>query len=115
MLEKGIIDRISGGVSMLTIALGRGLSVFENRVYDPAVNVGIPNTFLRGSEVLFEDLETEVIDRGLNEGVPAAATGLYHHVKKLQTGVLSYNIIYIIMIFLSLIIVFVALQMYGGM
>jgi NADH-quinone oxidoreductase subunit L len=115
VLEKGIIDRISGGVSMLTIAMGRGLSVFENRVYDPAVNVGIPNTFLRGGEVLFEDLETEVIDRGLNEGVPAAATSLYHHVKKLQTGVLSYNIIYIIIVFLSLIIGFVVLQMYGGM
>jgi NADH-quinone oxidoreductase subunit L len=115
VLEKGVIDRISGGVSMVTIALGRGLSVFENRVYDPALNLGIPYVFVHGGEALFKDLETEVIDKGLNEGIPAAATGLYHHVKKLQTGVLSYNVIYIILVFLFLFIAFVSWQMFGGM
>jgi NADH-quinone oxidoreductase subunit L len=140
-LEKVVFDKISGAVSELTIALGRALKVFETgvydpalnvgiptffeesgralkvfetRVYDPALNVGIPFIFVHGGEVLFDDLETDVIDRGLNDGIPAAATGLYHHVKKLQTGVLSYNIIYIVIIFLVLILGLVYWYMYGG-
>ncbi|MFQ6053758.1 MAG: NADH-quinone oxidoreductase subunit L, partial [Candidatus Bathyarchaeia archaeon] len=73
----------------------------------------VSDLFVNVGNVLFSDLESEVIDRGLNVGVPAAAMGLYHRVKKLQTGVLSYNIIYIALTFLSLILLF--LIMYGGM
>jgi NADH:ubiquinone oxidoreductase subunit 5 (subunit L)/multisubunit Na+/H+ antiporter MnhA subunit len=36
VLEKGVIDKISGGVSMVTIALGRGLSIFEKRFLEEA-------------------------------------------------------------------------------
>ena len=140
-LEKAVIDRISGGVSMLTIALGRGLNVFETAVYDPLLNLGIPTLFIEGGRVLkvfetkaydpalnlgiptlfveggralFSDLESDVIDQGLNVGIPAAATGLYHHAKKLQTGVLSYNIIYIVITFLVLILGLVLWFIYGG-
>jgi hypothetical protein len=70
--------------------------------------------FVEGSRVLFKDLETEVLDEGLNVGVPAAMTGLHNRVKKLQTGVLSYNIIYMVIIFIVLILGFVFLQMYRG-
>jgi hypothetical protein len=59
-------------------------------------------------------LETDIIDAGLNNGVPAAMTGLHNRVKKLQSGVLSYNIIYMVLIFLVLILGFALLQMYGG-
>jgi NADH-quinone oxidoreductase subunit L len=140
-LESLVFDKITAFVSDSTIAFGRVLHVFETKVYDPAINVGIPTTFIRGSralkvfedrvydpainvgiptafirggEALFNDLETDVIDRGLNEGIPAAATGLYHHVKKLQTGVLSYNVIYMVILFLVLILGFVSLNMLGG-
>ena len=61
-----------------------------------------------------DDLETDVIDEGLNVGIPAAATGLYNRVKKLQSGVLSYNIIYMIIIFLVLILGLVSWSMLGG-
>jgi NADH-quinone oxidoreductase subunit L len=112
--ETLVFDRITPFVSDMTIALGKVLHIFETKVYDPAVNVGIPLLFVEGSKALFTDLESNVIDEGLNVGVPTAATGLYNRVKKLQTGVLSYNIIYMVIIFLVLILGFVSMYTYGG-
>jgi len=115
VFETRVYDpALNVGIPTTFIQGGRVLKVFENRVYDPALNVGIPTAFIWGGEVLFNDLETNVFDRGLNEGIPAAATGLYHHIKKLQTGVLSYNIIYIVIVFLVLILSLVYWYMYGG-
>jgi NADH:ubiquinone oxidoreductase subunit 5 (subunit L)/multisubunit Na+/H+ antiporter MnhA subunit len=113
-LESLFFDKISGFVSGAAVAFGKALSVFQDKVYDPLLNRGIPYVFVEGSRVLFKDLETEVVDEGLNVGVPAAMTGLHNRVKKLQTGVLSYNIIYMVIIFLALIIGFMYMQ-YGGM
>jgi NADH-quinone oxidoreductase subunit L len=113
-LENAVFDKITALVSNGSIAFGKLLSVFETKAYDPALNIGIPKVFVEGSKALFADLETEVIDEGLNVGIPAAATGLYHRVKKLQTGVLSYNIIYMIIIFLVLILGLVSWSMLGG-
>jgi NADH-quinone oxidoreductase subunit L len=112
-LESMVFDKISGVVSGAAVAFGRALSVFQAKVYDPLLNTGIMNLFVEGSKGLFKDLETEVVDEGLNIGVPAAMTGLHNRVKKLQTGVLSYNIIYMVIIFLALILGFVFMQ-YGG-
>ena len=112
-LESLFFDKISGFVSGAAVAFGKALSVFQDKVYDPLLNRGIPYVFVEGSRVLFKDLETEVVDEGLNVGVPAAMTGLHNRVKKLQTGVLSYNIIYMVIIFLALIIGFMYMQ-YGG-
>ncbi|MCB2171193.1 NADH-quinone oxidoreductase subunit L [archaeon] len=61
---------------------------------------------------LYSSVETEVFDEGINEGVPSLFTSIYNHLKKLQTGVLSYNIAYMAIIFLVLIIV---LMIFGGM
>jgi NADH:ubiquinone oxidoreductase subunit 5 (subunit L)/multisubunit Na+/H+ antiporter MnhA subunit len=139
-LESLVFDKITAFVSDSTIAFGRVLHVFETKVYDPAINVGIPtifiqvsralkvfettvydpainvglvNVFVKGSKILYDDLET-IIDVGFNRGVPAAMTGLHNRVKKLQSGVLSYNIIYMVIIFLALILGFGLTQMYGG-
>ena len=79
-----IFDKISGAVSGFTVWLGREM---------------------------FGSVETKGIDQGLNVGVPRAAEGLYHHVKKIQTGVLSYNLLYIMLALLVLILIFVL----GGM
>jgi len=112
--ESLVFDKITPTVADSTIALGGALKVFETKAYDPALNVGIPAVFVEGGKALFSDLESDVIDQGLNVGIPAAATGLYHRVKKLQTGVLSYNIIYMVIIFLVLLLGFVSWYMYGG-
>jgi NADH-quinone oxidoreductase subunit L len=113
-MENLVFDKISTFVSDTTIIIGKALHVFETRVYDPAINVGIPSFFVEGGRSLFKDLETDIIDHGLNDGIPAAATGLYDHVKKLQSGVLSYNIIYMVIIFLVLILGLVSWYMIGG-
>jgi NADH:ubiquinone oxidoreductase subunit 5 (subunit L)/multisubunit Na+/H+ antiporter MnhA subunit len=112
-LESMFFDKITAFVSGSTIAFGRVLHVFETTVYDPAINVGLVKVFVEGSKVLYEDLETR-IDAGYNRGIPAAMTGLHNRVKKLQSGVLSYNIIYMVIIFLVLILGFGLTQMYGG-
>jgi len=113
-LESMVFDKITAFVSDSTIAFGKLLHVFETKVYDPAINVGLVNVFVEGGRMLFKDLETDIIDEGLNRGVPAAMTGLHNRVKKLQSGVLSYNIIYMVIIFLVLILGFAFMQMYGG-
>jgi NADH:ubiquinone oxidoreductase subunit 5 (subunit L)/multisubunit Na+/H+ antiporter MnhA subunit len=112
-LESMVFDKISGVVSGSTIAFGRVLHVFETQVYVPAINVGLVNTFVKGSKILYDDLET-LIDVGFNRFVPAAMTGLHNRVKKLQSGVLSHNIIYMVIIFLVLILGFGLALMYGG-
>jgi NADH:ubiquinone oxidoreductase subunit 5 (subunit L)/multisubunit Na+/H+ antiporter MnhA subunit len=113
-LESLFFDKISGFISGAAVAFGKALSVFQTKVYDPLLNTGLTYVFVEGSRVLFKNLETEVVDEGLNVGVPAAITGLHNRVKKLQTGVLSHNIIYMVIIFLTLIIGFMYMQ-YGGM
>jgi hypothetical protein len=114
-MESLVFDKITAFVSGSTIAIGEVLHVFETKIYDPLINVGLVNVFVEGGRILFEDLETDVIDGGLNNGVPAAMMRIHNHVKKLQTGVLSYNIIYMVIIFIVLILGFVSLQIYGGM
>jgi NADH-quinone oxidoreductase subunit L len=113
-LESLIFDKISGFISGAAVTFGKAISVFQTKVYDPLLNTGLTYVFVEGSRVLFKDLETEVFDERLNIGVPAAMTGFHNRVKKLQTGVLSYNIIYMVIIFLALIIGFAYMQ-YGGM
>jgi NADH-quinone oxidoreductase subunit L len=84
-LEKLVFDKISPVVSGVTISLGNQL---------------------------FGSLETNLFDKGLNVGIPNAITSLYHQVKKIQTGYLSYNIAYMVFTFLVLFILF--MLMFGG-
>lgn len=112
-LESLFFDKISGFISGAAVAFGKAISVFQTKVYDPLLNTGLTYVFMEGSRVLFKDLETEVFDERLNIGVPAAMTEFHNRVKKLQTGVLSYNIIYMVIIFLALIIGLAYIQ-YGG-
>ncbi|RLI08676.1 hypothetical protein DRO24_00845 [Candidatus Bathyarchaeota archaeon] len=63
-------------------------------------------------DAIFKFFESAVVDRGLNEGVPAVFTGLYHRVKRLQTGVLSYNMLYIALAYIALLLTLLYLM--GG-
>jgi NADH-quinone oxidoreductase subunit L len=112
-LESMFFAKISAFVSDSAIAFGKVLNVFETTVYDPVINGGTVKVFVEGSKILYNDIET-LIDVGLNRGVPAAMTGLHNRVKKLQSGVLSHNIIYIVIIFIVLILGFGLAQLYGG-
>ncbi len=113
-LESLVFDKITAFVSGSTIAFGKMLHIFETNVYDPAINVGLVNVFVEGSKLAFKDLETNIIDKGLNNGVPAAMTEIHNRVKKLQSGVLSHNIMYMVIIFVILIIGFTVMKKFGG-
>lgn len=56
------------------------------------------------SDYLFKVLEIKGMDGVINDGFPAAATAIYHRIKKLQTGVLSINILYLVVLLLLLVL-----------
>jgi NADH-quinone oxidoreductase subunit L len=96
------------------IILGRGLySTLEKVIFDKITPVVSGTTISLGG-ALFKNVEQDVIDKGLNEGIPNVAVSLWDHVRKLQTGVLSYNLAYIGFILLVLILLFVFV-ISGGM
>jgi len=104
-LEKMFFDKITPAVSGAFMGLSGAFFRGPEKLLFDRITPAVSGTFTRLGGLLFQDVERGVIDRGLNEGVPEAATFLYDHAKKLQTGVLSYNIIYIGLTFLILILV----------
>lgn len=71
--------------------LYRGL---ERTVFD-RISPTVAGAFKSLGGAMFGGLEMGVVEGGLNRGVPNAVTALYHKVKRLQTGILNYNILYI--------------------
>ncbi|MBS7637496.1 NADH-quinone oxidoreductase subunit L [Candidatus Bathyarchaeota archaeon] len=71
--------------------LYRGL---ERTVFD-RISPTVAGAFKALGGAMFGVLEIGVVEGGLNRGVPNAVTALYHRVKRLQTGILNYNILYI--------------------
>ena len=63
------------------------------------------------SDRLFRVIEVGGMDGVVNEGVPFVFISLYHKVKKVQTGVLSYNILYVMILLILLIL---GLTLWGG-
>jgi len=76
IIEIGIIDKINGGVSAAVLYLSRGSS----RI-----------------------IEMDIMDQ-VNWKVAGAATYAYHRVKRIQTGVLSYNMAYVALFLLLLLL-----------
>ena len=63
------------------------------------------------SRKTYQFFETGVIDRALNSLFPGGVAGFYNKFKRLQTGVLSYNVIAVIFAFLFMILM---LMIFGG-
>jgi hypothetical protein len=95
------------------IDFGKVLNVFETKVYVPGINQDLVNVFVKGSNTMYDNLEN-LIDMVFNRAVPSAMTGFHNRVKKLQSGVLSHNIIYMVILFLVLILGFGLSLMNGG-
>jgi NADH-quinone oxidoreductase subunit L len=96
------------------IILGKGLYSTLEKVFFDKITPVVSGTTISLGGALFKNVEQDVIDKGLNEGVPNAAVSLWDHVRKLQTGVLSYNLAYIGIVLLVLILLFVFV-ISGGM
>ncbi|HUV54797.1 MAG TPA: NADH-quinone oxidoreductase subunit L [Candidatus Krumholzibacteriaceae bacterium] len=93
------------------ILLSKGIfSVFEAGVMTPLSDY-VAKTSESLSAKMYEVLEVGGVFGVLNQGVPTAVIGAYHRVKKVQTGVLSMNLIYM---FIMLVILLVGLLIKGG-
>ncbi len=112
-LESLVFDKIGTFISGLMIDFGKVLNVFETKVYVPGINQDLVNVFVKGSNTMYDNLEN-LIDMVFNRAVPSAMTGFHNRVKKLQSGVLSHNIIYMVILFLVLILGFGLSLMNGG-
>jgi len=76
---------------------------FELKVID-RIDGAVSGTFTVFSQTLFKFLETGVVDRLFKQGVPALFTGIYDRVKRIQTGVLSYNLFYVVVVLMLLLL-----------
>jgi NADH-quinone oxidoreductase subunit L len=85
------------------INLSKGIySVFEAGVMIPLSDV-VARTSESISGVLYDVLEVEGVFGVLNQGVPLTVIGAYNRVKKVQTGILSVNLIYLLVMLAALI------------
>jgi hypothetical protein len=73
------------------------------------LNIVISDAFVTLSEQLFQKIEVGIFNKTINEGVPSFIISIYHRVKKIQTGVLSYNITYILLFMVLMMIIMVFL------
>ena len=84
---------------------------FELKVMTPLSDfVAKISEFL--SQSLYDDLEVGGIFGLVNRGIPSRIIGTYHRVKKVQTGLLSMNLVYMALMFLILIL---AMWFLGGL
>ena len=79
---------------------------FEMAVVDK-VNGAVAVAFTASSSALFRSLESVGIDGGFNRAVPYIASKIYRGVRRMQTGILTYNMFYVFFSFLALLIVIV--------
>jgi NADH-quinone oxidoreductase subunit L len=62
------------------------------------------------SNIVYGGVEVGAMEGAINTGVPKVVTRFYHNVKKIQTGLLSYNIIYMVIL---LIVIIVGIVLWG--
>ena len=81
----------------------RIFDVFESKVMF-RIGGAVAKTTILLSDVLYGGVEVSTMEGSINTGVPSVVTAFYHKVKKLQTGLLSYNIIYMVILLVLLVI-----------
>ena len=85
------------------ITLSKGIySVFEAGVMIPLSDV-VARASESISGVMYDVLEVEGVFGVLNQGVPWTVIDFYHRVKKVQTGILSVNLMYLLVMLAALI------------
>jgi len=93
------------------ITLSKGIyGVFESGVMIPLSDV-VAKTSESVSEVMYQVLEVGGVFGVLNQGIPSTVIGAYNRVKKVQTGILSVNLMYLLVMLAALI---VGLLLKGG-
>jgi NADH-quinone oxidoreductase subunit L len=83
---------------------------FESRIVSGLTD-GIAGITQSISDAMYSSVEEGIIFGGLNDYVPSKIIGVYHRVKKTQTGLLSMNLIYMI---IMLLVIVLAMLYTGG-
>ena len=87
-----------------TIKVGETLyNTLETKVLYRISDI-IANTFLSISGKMYDSLEVIGVEDKINTGVPSIIVKAYHKLKKIQTGDLSFNILYISLLLILLVI-----------
>lgn len=96
---------ILGALLVQVIATLDIFEKLEQKVFVRVNNV-VAEAAISVSEWFFQVFEVGGMAGIINKGIPLAFISLYHRVKKVQTGVLSYNILYaaILLVFLILVL-----------
>jgi len=76
---------------------------FEARVLVPLSDVVASVTYVV-SEGFYKVFEDGLFLTGINHGVPSLVIGAYHQLKKTQTGLLSINLVYLVLTLLAVIL-----------
>jgi hypothetical protein len=71
------------------------------------INEVVADAAIYLSELFFRVFEVGVMVGIINKGIPFVFISLYHRVKKVQTGILSYNILYIIILLVLMILLLI--------
>jgi NADH-quinone oxidoreductase subunit L len=93
-----------------------GFSGIIHRFFEQNVMIPLSDVVAKASEsfseIIYEVNEVGGIFGVLNKGIPSFFVGLYNQVKKVQTGLLNLNLVYIILLFIAL---FLGTLMMGGL
>ncbi len=84
---------------------------FEAKILIP-LSDNVSKASISSSDVLYRVLEEKVVFGVLHGGIPSFMMGVYQHFKKMQTGLLNINILYV---FIFLLALFVGMLLYGGL
>ena len=76
---------------------------FEAKVLVPLSDV-VASATRSASDVMYEVIEEGAVFGIINTSIPAAVISIYHQAKKSQTGLLSMNILYIVILLLAIVL-----------
>jgi len=88
------------GILGLTLTVYNG---FEAKVLVPLSDV-VASATRSASDVMYEVIEEGAIFGIINTSIPAAVISIYHQAKKSQTGLLSMNILYIVILLIAIVL-----------
>lgn len=84
---------------------------FEAKIMIP-IGEWVAQITIAFSSLTYILIEKYLIFGLINTGVPTAVLGFYHRVKKTQTGLLSMNLVYVVLLFLAIVI---GMLFFGGL
>ena len=109
VIEDSFDSALNLGIPNLILSLRPAIQGVIEDSLDSALNLGIPNLILSLRPAIQGVIE-DSLDSALNLGIPNLFSSIYYKVRGVQTGVLSYNMLYIALF----IVIVIAILLLGG-